>query len=133
MLEYRYKKGGMSMKHRIVLIVIAVIFAAGIIGSAVVLTAPAKNTVRILSDGEVVYTADLNIAGDTTFDIPYGEHVNTVEIRDHRIRVRSADCPDKTCVSMGWLTSSSMPIVCLPHHLVIEFTDSTGDVDAVTR
>ena len=121
------------MKHKIVIAIIAVIFIAGVIGSVIVLTSPAKSTVRILSDGEVIRTVDLNEAEDTTFDVAYGDHVNTVEIKDHRIRVLSADCPDKTCVNMRWLTSSAMPIVCLPHHLVIEFTDSDGGVDAVTR
>lgn len=121
------------MRHRIVLIVIAAIFVIGIVGSVLVLTAPEKNTVRILSDGEVVRTLDLSTAQDEVFDVPCEEGVNTVEIRDHRIRVLSADCPDSTCVNMGWLTSAAMPIVCLPHHLVIEFTDSAGGVDAVTR
>ena len=121
------------MKHKIVGIIIAVIFALGIIGSVLVLTSPAKSTVRILSNGEVLYTVDLNAAEDRTFEIAYGEHRNTVEIKDHRIRVLDADCPDKTCVRMGWLSSAAMPIVCLPHHLVIEFTDSDDGLDAVTR
>lgn len=120
------------MKYKIVGIIIAVIFLLGAAGSVLVLTSPEKNTVRILSDGTVLCTLDLNAEEDRTFDIPCGEHRNTVEIKDHRIRVLDADCPDKTCVRMGWLTSSAMPIVCLPHHLVIEFTDSDG-VDAVTR
>ena len=34
---------------------------------------------------------------------------------------------------MGWLSNSAMPIVCLPHKLVIEFTEDTGGVDALTR
>ncbi|MER2149274.1 MAG: NusG domain II-containing protein, partial [Ruminococcus sp.] len=45
-----------------------------------------------------------------------------------------ADCPDKTCVRMGWLNRAAMPVVCLPHHLVIEFADgSEGGVDAVAE
>ena len=121
------------MKKNGFLIVIILLFVAGIVGSALVLTAPSGSRVRILSDGEEVYTADLRLAEDTTFDIPYQGHINTVEIKDHRIRVRDADCPDQTCVHMGWLSSASMPIVCLPHKLVIEFTDGADDVDAVTR
>lgn len=121
------------MKHKVVLIIIIVIFVAGIVGSALVLTSTPKNTVRIISGGQTLYTIDLNTAVDGTFDIPYEDHVNTVEISSGRIRVLSADCPDKTCVNMGWLSSSAMPIVCLPHHLVIEFTDDTGGADAVTR
>ena len=121
------------MKYKIIGGIIAAVFLLGIVGTVSVLTAQPKNTVRIVSDGEVLYTIDLNAAGDDTFTIERGGHTNTVEIKDHKIRVREADCPDQTCVKMGWLSSSSMPIVCLPHKLVIEFCDDTNDVDALTR
>lgn len=121
------------MKHKIVGIIIAVIFALGVAGSILVLTAPKKDAVRILLHGEMLRAVDLSTAQDTTFDIRTDSGVNTVEIRDHRIRVKDADCPDQTCVSMGWLSSSAMPIVCLPHGLVIEFVEDAGDVDAITR
>ncbi|WP_407382788.1 NusG domain II-containing protein [Ruminococcus sp.] len=121
------------MKHKLLIAVIIIIFLAGVIGSVLVLLSPTKSHVRVLSDGKEVYAADLMQAQDTVFDVAYQGHVNTVEIQDHRIRVRAADCPDNTCVHMGWLSSASMPIVCLPHRLVIEFTDDTRSVDAVTR
>ena len=121
------------MKNKVFFIMIIVIFLAGILGSVLVWTAPAKSHVRVLSDNEVVYTADLSVTEDTTFDVSYDGHVNTVEIRDHQIRVLSADCPDQTCVHMGWLRGASTPIVCLPHHLVIEYTDDSDKIDAVTR
>lgn len=121
------------MKYKALYIIISVILLAGIIGSAIVLCSPSKSSVRVVSDGKTVYSAELDLADDTTFDVEYMGHVNTVEIRDHRIRVQSADCPDQTCVNMGWLSSSAMPIVCLPHRLVIEFTDGDDGVDAVTR
>lgn len=121
------------MKYKIIGGIIAAVLLIGVIGSVIVMTAKPKNTVRIVSDGEVLYTIDLSTAEDTTLTIERGGHQNIVEISDRQIRVRDADCPDKTCVRMGWLSSSSMPIVCLPHKLVIEFTDDTGDVDALTR
>ena len=115
------------------LIIIAVIFAAGAAGTVFALNSPARGTVRVISAGKVIETIDLTSSGDRSFDIEYGGHTNTVEIRDHRVRVSSADCPDQTCVRMGWLSSSSMPIVCLPHQLVIEYADSSDGIDAVTR
>ncbi len=121
------------MKNRVFIIVIIVIFLAGIAGSVWVWSAPAKSRVRVVSNEEIVYSADLNTAEDTTFDVRCEDHVNTIEIRDHQIRVLSADCPDQTCVRMGWLKSASMPIVCLPHKLVVEYTDDTQEIDAVTR
>ena len=121
------------MKNRVFIIVIIVIFLAGIVGSVLVWTAPAKSQIRVVSNGETVYAADLNHTADTTFDVRYEDHINTIEIRDRQIRVLSADCPDQTCVHMGWLKSASMPIVCLPHKLVVEFTDDDQNIDAVTR
>ena len=112
------------MKVKIIGGIIAAVFLLGAVGSILVMTSKPKNTVRIVSDSEVLYTVDLSTAEDDTFVIEKNGQHNTVEIKDHMIRVS---------VKMGWLSSSSMPIVCLPHHLVIEFTDETGDVDALTR
>ncbi len=121
------------MKHKIMIVIIAVIFAAGVLGSVPVLTAPKKNTVRIKSRGEVLYTLDLSRESDRTFEVKTDSGSNTVEIKDGKIRVRDADCPDKTCVNMGWLRSAAMPVVCLPHQLVIEFVDADGGVDAISE
>ncbi len=121
------------MKYKVIGGIIAAVFLVGVVCSVLVLTAQPKSTVRIVSDGETLYAIDLRTAKDTTFDIVYGGHVNTVEIKDSQIRVKAADCPDQTCVKMGWLKSSTMPIVCLPHRMVIEFTGDTADVDALTR
>lgn len=121
------------MKNRIILIICIGIFAAGLIGSAVVLFAPKKQTVVIKRDSEVLYTFDLSTAENQTIEIPYGDSGNTVEILDGQIRVRDAQCPDKTCVHMGWLHSSAMPIVCLPNHLIIAYADADGGVDAIAE
>ncbi len=121
------------MKQKILIIVLAVIFVAAAVCSVIVLCAPKKETVRIKSGEEVLYTLDLNAEKDRVFDVECDGGVNTIEIKDGKIRVKSADCPDKTCVKMGWLESSAMPIVCLPHRLVIEFVDPDSEVDAIAR
>lgn len=121
------------MKYKVLTAVLIIILLAGIIGSVIVLHTPSKSHIRVLSDGREVYAADLKATEDIVFPVTYQGHVNTVEIQDHRIRVKDADCPDQTCVHMGWLSSASMPIVCLPHKLVVEYTDDTQEIDAVTR
>ncbi len=95
--------------------------------------APHGAQVNIVQDGEVLYSFDLATAQDQILDIKYDGRINIVQIEDGRIRMMEAECPDKTCVHMGWLNSKAMPIVCLPNHLSIEFTDSENDVDAVIR
>lgn len=121
------------MKIKILIAVAAVIFAAGVIASVIILNAPKKNNVQIKSGGKVLYTLDLSQEHDRSFEIKTDSGSNTVEIKDGKIRVKDADCPDKTCMRMGWLDSSAMPIVCLPHGLVISFTDADGGVDAISE
>jgi hypothetical protein len=121
------------MKVKIIGGIIAAVFLIGAVGSILVMTSKPKNTVRIVSDSEVLYTIDLSTAEDDTFVIEKNGQHNTVEIKDHMIRVSEADCPDKTCVKSGWLSSSAMPIVCLPNRLVIEFSDEESEVDALAR
>ena len=122
------------MKNKILILICALIFFIGIIGSAIVLFTPKKTNVNIKRDGRLLYSFDLSNTEDSEIEIPYGNSSNTVEIKDGKIRVKEAECPDKTCVNMGWLSSASMPIVCLPNHLVIEFAAGYEDgVDAVAR
>lgn len=93
---------------------------------------PHGTQIEIIQDGTVLYTFNLAEAQDQVFEIEYDGRTNTVQIENGRIRMLEAECPDKTCVHMGWLNSGSMPIVCLPNHLIIQFAD-TEDIDAVIR
>lgn len=120
-------------KQKILVGICVAIFLLGIAGSVWMLQAPHGAQVNIVQDGTVVYTFDLETAQNQTLQIEYEGRINTVQIEDGRIRMLEAECPDQTCVHMGWLDSKAMPIVCLPNHLSIEFTDSEDDVDAVIQ
>ena len=92
-------------------------------------------TVEIVSDGKVVMTVDLDrVTEETTYDIPApgGGH-NVVTVRPGEICVSEADCPDKTCIRMGWLSDGNAPIVCLPHRLVIRPVGDGGGADGEAR
>lgn len=85
---------------------------------------------RITRDGVLLEEIDL-----TTVDQPYtltfedesGRNVVTVE--QGRIRVSEADCPDRVCVNQGWISDGTVPIVCLPHRLMIEIKGGGGELD----
>ena len=89
--------------------------------------APHGDSVRISQDGRVLYTLDLSKEKDRRIEVEYQGRKNIIEIKDGRIRMLEADCPDHVCIHTGWL-SSDIPIVCLPNRLVIEFAGS--DLDA---
>ena len=46
-----------------------------------------------------------------------------------RIRIAEADCPDQVCVNQGWISNGTVPIICLPHRLMIEIVDGGGGLD----
>ena len=83
---------------------------------------PAANqktgTVRVKS-GNTAITVDLQKDQEFTLDAAGGGY-NTVTVKDGKIAVTEADCPDQYCVQRGFCAGGT-PIVCLPHNLVIEF------------
>lgn len=87
-------------------------------------------TVAVVTvDGQEFARVDLSRV-DESYDLPvdtaWGH--NTVHIERGAISVTEADCPDKICVSQGKLTGGGVPIVCMPHRLVIQIEG--GDIDA---
>lgn len=120
-------------KNRILIGSCIAIFLIGIAGSIYLLLAPHGTQVNIIQDGTVLYCIDLAEADDQTIEVEYEGRVNIIQIENGQIRVSDADCPDQICVHMGWLSSGGIPIVCLPNHLVIEFSEPEDDVDAGIR
>lgn len=75
-------------------------------------------------DGEVYDTFDLSAAVipyEVTVETEYG--YNILRISHGAIEVAAADCSEQLCVNQGTVTDGLIPIVCLPHHLVIEIDD----------
>lgn len=83
-------------------------------------------TAYIYQDGQLIETIDLHaVTAPYTFTIPALDGgSNTIEVRPDAIGIVDADCPDKLCVSTGFVESTLLPIVCLPHQLVIQLEAS---------
>lgn len=88
-----------------------------------------EGTVAVISvNGEQVERIDLSKvrkAYDLEFDTQYGR--NVVHVEPGAISVIEADCPDHVCIYQGKLTGSGIPIICMPHRLVIEIEG--GEID----
>lgn len=75
---------------------------------------------KIYSGGELIDAVDLRsvaVAYEIVVETEMG--VNTILVEPGQISVRSADCPDQLCVRQAPVSDSVVPIVCLPHRLVI--------------
>ena len=88
---------------------------------------------NVYVDGKVVYSVDLDDVStpyEKEIVTEYGKNVLLIE--KGKICVIDADCDGKECVHTGFITDSSMPIVCLPHRLVVKI-EKEGDVDVVSK
>ena len=69
-------------------------------------------------------------AGTERLDIPEIEcDLNTVEVKDEEIRIKSSDCPEQICVNTGYISKPGPAIICLPHRVVIEIQTVDGQTD----
>lgn len=89
-------------------------------GLSLLLLRPGQNAARaeVWSEGKMLYTLDLAVDREVTVTTEQGS--NTVTVRDGKIAVTDADCPDHYCMARGWCSGGAQ-IVCLPNRLVIKF------------
>ena len=88
---------------------------------------------RVTRDGVLLEEIDLSKA-DAPYSLTFedGSGTNIVLVEKGRICVSEADCPDQICVYQGWISDDIVPIVCLPHRLMIEIVGAGGDLDGGT-
>lgn len=97
------------------------------------LTKEEGGMVVITVDGEVYETLPL----DTDITLSIGEEpgaYNTLQIKEGKVKMVDANCPDKYCVKHRSIHYNHESIVCLPHRVVIEIQGGdTSDVDTVVN
>ncbi|MEA4933891.1 MAG: NusG domain II-containing protein [Lawsonibacter sp.] len=124
----------MNKNTRIFLLLLALTAAAA---TGFLFLAPKKIShpvARITLDGEVVKEIDLD-----QVEVPYSFTLtgasgltNTILVEHGCIRVSEASCPDQICVHQGTISDGTVPIVCLPNHLIIEIIGGGEALDAAT-
>ena len=82
---------------------------------------------EIYSRGQLLRTVDLLLDQEFTVDVSGGR--NVVTVKDGKIAVTEASCPDHYCMARGFCSGGTQ-IVCLPNQLVIRFVGEQ-EVDAL--
>ena len=114
----------MKTKHWIIMIV--GILALCIAMSVAFLRDGQAQFAEVYSDGKLVATFSLAVDQEKNFESEYG--TNVVAVKNGKIAVTHADCPDGYCVKRGFCSGGAQ-IVCLPNRLVIRFVGQQ-EVDA---
>ncbi len=89
------------------------------------------NAVIVTRNGIELYCLDLSVDTEITVHDEDGGY-NIIVVEAGAVKVSEADCPDQICVKQGAIDDDAVPIVCLPHKLVIEVT-AESDADAVVK
>lgn len=107
----------MKSKTWVLLLAVVLLICGGL---SLLLLRPGQNAARaeVWSEGKMLYTLDLAVDREVTVTTEQGS--NTVTVRDGKIAVTDADCPDHYCMARGWCSGGAQ-IVCLPNRLVIKF------------
>lgn len=113
----------MKTKYWIILLALALVLSLGLSFRLLRPKAPEK-TVTVIQDG--VVTQVLELSKNQTLELTGANGgTNTVEVRDGKVAVTHASCPDHVCMAMGWC-DSGLPIACLPNGLILSFSADTG-------
>lgn len=85
---------------------------------------------RITRDGVLLEEIDLEeTQAPRSFLLEDERGRNLISVEQGRIRVLEADCPDQICVDQGWISDGTVPIVCLPHRLMIQIVGGEEGLD----
>ena len=84
---------------------------------------------QVWSEGKLLHTLDLSV--DRVVTVSTATGTNVITVKDGRIAVTEADCPDGYCMDRGFC-AGGLQIVCLPNKLEIRFTQQ-GDIDGIAR
>lgn len=125
------------MRNRTWIIIITAAAAVLLIIVLAVRNRPSGHIANIYQNGVCIRSVDLSeLKEPLRFTVTDQDgHENVVLAEPGRIRVESANCPDRICVNTGWLSRGVTPIVCMPARLVIrlEYESAVRDsgIDAV--
>lgn len=119
----------------ILVLAIAAVACVGLVATRLMgANTNADTATVVIRDGEQnVY--ELPLSQDTTKTVTTDLGTNLIEIKDGRVRVEEADCPNQDCVHQGWVDAAGEQIVCLPHKLTVDIVDESAETtyDVVGR
>ena len=81
-------------------------------------------------DGEVYASYDMDeVKGIIPISTPNGGE-NRLWVQEDLVFMDDANCPDQTCVKQGVIKDSTVPIVCLPHKVIVRIEGGESGLDA---
>lgn len=115
------------MKTKFWIYILIAVVAVCLVLSCWLLRPTQATAVEVWSDGALIQT--LPLTTDTEVRVESAGGVNIVTVREGKVAVTEADCPDEYCIKRGFCSGGTQ-IVCLPNRLVLKFV-GVNPVDGV--
>lgn len=86
--------------------------------------------VSVKINGEVVQSVELT--EDRKIELNGG--TNVIEIKDGKVSMIEADCPDQLCVHQKAISKNNESIICLPNRVILQIESrDEAEIDAVAN
>ena len=121
-------------KHKFdIIIVVSLIFVAAVSWIIINNVYQSKGSyIEIIVNEKVRDTLPLD--KDTEYRITEKDFLNVIKIKDGKVYMEEADCPDKLCVKQGKISKNGQAVICLPHKVVVRvISEDDSGVDAHTN
>ncbi|GAA0374050.1 NusG domain II-containing protein [Paenibacillus motobuensis] len=91
-------------------------------------------TAKITVDGKLFKEVTLT-QEEQTIEVENEHGLNILKVHDYGIEMIDADCPDKVCLSFGFVDRTGGTIICLPHKLMVEIEGPSEEdgIDATVK
>ena len=119
-------------KNDMILSAILIIISIVLFGAFNLFASKKGEYVEITVDGSLYKKVSLSQDETITINGSSGG-VNVVEIKDSKVCMKEADCPDKVCVHQGYISRSNETIVCLPNRIVVKISEKGDSPDAYVQ
>lgn len=132
--DTRDRRGSKKL-NVILVVVIAALACAGLVTTRLIGANTDADTATVVIRDGVQNVYELPLGQDATKTVTTDLGTNVIEIKDGRVHVEEADCPNQDCVHQGWIDAAGEQIVCLPHKLTVDIVDESAETsyDVVGR
>ena len=116
------------MKKKDIILIAAVLAISLISLAAIKMTQKDGKEVIVTVEGKEVYKT--SIKKDQIYQIPEKNGTNVMQIKDGKVTMIEATCPDHYCMKQKAVDEHGGSIICLPNKVVIEGENTAADSDS---
>lgn len=106
-------------------VIIGVILLGSIAATVIMNLSGSGSRTAVIQCGDIRHELALNRDGSFSFEDIDAEF----EVKNGKIRLTKASCPDKICEKTGYIGSSGQSIICVPNKITVTVVGSDESFD----